>query len=67
MHVCWQVRDSSHPDITGDPQKELLRLREDQHHSQEQLEVCFVVVLIIMGLFTVLKIGDVWKLVAGEE
>lgn len=65
-YACWQVRESSqlnHPDITGESQKELLRLQEDQQRLQEQLEVCFFVVVIIILLFTVLlKIGGVWKL-----
>lgn len=50
----WQVRESNQlnqADITGEPQKELLRLREDQRRLQEQLEVWSFVV-IIMLLFT---------------
>lgn len=43
LHVCSQVRQTSqlkHLDITGESQKEFLRLQEDKRHLQEQVEVC---------------------------
>lgn len=50
-HVCQQVRESSQlksPDVTGESEKELLRLREEQSRLQEQLEVCCVVGIMVI-------------------
>lgn len=44
VHVCSQVRETSqlkHLDITGESQKEFLRLQEDKQHLEEQVEVCW--------------------------
>lgn len=43
VHVCSQVRETSqlkHLDITGESQKEFLRLQEDKQRLEEQVEVC---------------------------
>lgn len=42
LHLCSQVRETSqmkHLDITGESQKEFMRLQEDKRHLQEQVEV----------------------------
>lgn len=54
--MCSQVRETSqikHLDITGESQKEFMRLQEDKRHLQEQVEVsCGFVKLIIFFVFS---------------